>query len=107
MTYDPGYCGLAPLETGPNDPWWKRACKPHDEAHNALKAGLLEGSYMRPFGRFLLDIGKGMLQGAFLVVSGPVYAIVGGVGGLFLAGQEERDINRPKPWMPPHEDEDV
>lgn len=37
-TEDEGYCGLAPLETGPNDPWWKIACQPHDMAVDKLIA---------------------------------------------------------------------
>ncbi len=98
---DPGYCGIAPIETGPNDPWWRIACKPHDDAHNELKAGLLQGSYMKVFGRFALNIAKGMAQGAFLVASGPIYLVVGGIGGLFLGGAEERATNRDKPFLGP------
>lgn len=96
---DPGYCGIGKLESGKRDPWWKIACRPHDLSHDELKAGLLKGSYMKVFGKFALNIAKGMAQGAFLVASGPFYLAFGGIGGLLLAGREERAINREKPFL--------
>lgn len=83
LLFDPGFCGLSPLETGKGDPWWKRTCQPHDHAFNNMKVGFQDSATdnLKTFGKFTEDIATGMLQGAYLLVSGPAYWLVGGVGG--------------------------
>lgn len=94
---DPNFCGLdfnpsgPNLTTGPDDPWWKRACVPHDQAFEALKQ-----SEWSVFGTFTKNIAIGMAQGAFMLLTGPLYWIVGGIGGIFRYQQLE-NRNNPKP----------
>lgn len=79
---DPGYCGLDPLTTGPNDPWWKIACQPHDAAFDKLIA-TGQGSDAGTFLTFTGNIIDGMAKGLYMLISGPIYWTVGGIGGLF------------------------
>jgi hypothetical protein len=87
--YDPGYCGLG-FETGPRDPWWKIMCQRHDRSFNELKAGTYKGSGLQVAGRAAMDVLGGMLAGAYLVVSGPLYFIGAVGGGILRWGQLER-----------------
>lgn len=83
---DPNYCGLEPITTGPNDPWWKRkVCQTHDKAYQKLK-----DNEWRVFGRFALDIGKGMLDGAIMLITGIPYLLIGGLGGVVRYQQLKR-----------------
>ena len=80
---DPGFCGMAPLQTGKWDPFWKSACQNHDKAYNSLKLGLNNGDGgLEVFGQFVSNIGLEMAKGAYAVVAGPFYILIGGVGGL-------------------------
>ncbi len=97
---DPGYCGLAPLTTGQSDPWWKRgACAAHDEAYQSLIDKAPGEPALRTFGRFTRDIIGGMAEGAYMLLSGPLYWLIGGVGGVFRQGQLERRHKAEKPWV--------
>lgn len=80
---DPGYCGVEPIETGKGDPWRKIACWRHDKAFNKAKAGYADSTQdnLKTFGTFTVDIATGMLSGAYQVLSGPFYWLVGGVFG--------------------------
>lgn len=98
---DPDYCGLGKANTGPLDPWWKRACIPHDKAMQAYIDGHpTEGPY-QTFGKFTKNIGVGMLQGAYMLLTGIPYWLIGGFGGLF---RNQQLANRLKPH---EEDDDV
>lgn len=94
------YCGIEPIVTGPLDPWWKRACVPHDKAMQAYIDGHpTEGPY-QTFGKFTKNIGVGMLQGAYMLLTGIPYLLIGGVLGLF---RNQQLANR----LHPKEDDDV
>lgn len=81
---DPDYCGLGRLNTGPYDPFWKKACVPHDEAFDKLKGDLKDPNEenLKAFGNFAANVGIGMLQGVFMAGMGIPYILVGGLGGL-------------------------
>ncbi len=81
---DPGFCGVAPGETGKGDPFWKIACVPHDLAFDKMKVGYEDSTKdnLKTFGTFVADIGTGMLQGAYMVALGVPYIVVGGIGGM-------------------------
>lgn len=79
---DPNYCGLGSINTGPKDPWWKLACEPHDQAFNKLiETG--EGNDAKIFLQFTGNILDGMAKGLYMLVTGPAYWAIGGIGGLF------------------------
>lgn len=81
---DPGYAGLdGILETGKGDPWWKRIAQKHDRAFNNMKSGYQDSAKdnLRVFGEFTTGVATGMLEGAYLLASGPAYWLIGGVGG--------------------------
>ena len=90
---DPDYCGLGEANTGPNDPWWKRACIPHDTAYQALIEKKADAGPYRVFGTFTKNIAVGMAQGAFMLLTGPLYWLIGGVGGIFRYQQLENRAN--------------
>jgi len=79
---DPGYCGLAPLETGKWDPFWQIACKRHDRAFDKLKAGNPDKTGLQVTGEFMGDVIAGAAEGLYAVVTAPIYLLVGGLGGL-------------------------
>lgn len=91
LLFDPNYCGVYPLVTGKWDPHRAKSCKPHDAAFIRRKLGrLAEGeSNATTQGRFIKDIGSGMVDGVkdvalglYAVFSGVPYIILGaGVGG--------------------------
>lgn len=66
-TFDPGYCGVAPFETGVWDPYYK-VCRVHDADFNANKAG-------DPIATFGETTG-GFIQGAAVEAARGVYAAV-------------------------------
>ena len=78
---DKGYCGLG-VETGKEDPYWKGACRSHDEAFNELKANMRHDNGLNVTGRFLRDSTSVFLKSIYGVVAFPVYLLVGGLGGL-------------------------
>lgn len=81
---DPGYAGLeGVLETGRGDPFWP-AAKKHDKAFARAKLGFQDSNTdnLKTFKEFSVDIGTGMLQGAYMLAAGPAYWLIGGVGGL-------------------------
>ena len=86
---DPGYCGLG-VETGPLDPWWKIMCRRHDKAFNELKRGEYHGSGLKVAGQAAVDVAGGVLAGAYLIVSAPVYFVGAVFGGLVRWGQLQR-----------------
>lgn len=85
LNSDPGYPGLKPFETGKWDPFWEDA-KPHDRAFNILKTNLdyadnhLSG--IKVTGDFASGVINTMAKGAYAVVAGPVYLILGAGYGL-------------------------
>lgn len=84
---DAGYCGIAPAETGKWDPFWQKACVNHDRDFNALKAGYKDGDALKTFGNFTGSVLSTMAGGAYAVVMGIPYIIVGGIGGLLRWAQ--------------------
>lgn len=89
---DYGYCGVSPFETGKGDPWWKLACEPHDMAFDKARAGYADSTQdnLATFGKFSQAIGTGMLTGAYQVISGPFYWLLGGVYGFFREQSESK-----------------
>lgn len=97
------YCGIEPFTTGKRDPWYKRslACKRHDPPMQALIDGRVEATEpaLKTFGRFTKDIIGGMAEGAYMLMSGPVYWLIGGVLGIGRQGYLERKHKAEKPWV--------
>lgn len=93
---DPDYCGLGKANTGPLDPWWKRACVPHDQTMHAYIDGHPTKGPYQIFGEFSKNIGTGMTQGLYMFLTGPIYWLVGGIGGIFRTQQLENRLN-PRP----------
>ena len=85
---DPDYCGLGSANTGPHDPWYRRACVPHDLAYEQLTQG-----EWPVFGTFAKNIAKGMLDGAWMLLTGPLYLLIGGFGGVIRYQQLKRRQN--------------
>ena len=84
------YCGLSPITTGESDPFYKRGiCQRHDAAFQKLKDGDLSGKNFLVNWDFSKDILKGMVEGAYMVLTGPVYLLVGGVLGVLRYTQLE------------------
>lgn len=81
--FDPGYAGVSPFETGKGDPLWK-AAKAHDRAFNKMLAGYNDTTKdnLKTFGKFTEDVGTEMLKAAYVLAAGPLYLIVGGLGGV-------------------------
>ena len=74
---DKGYCGLEPLETGEQDPYWRDGvCKQHDERF--IKRNKSTWVVTRDF---VTGATKTMLRGAWAVVGYPFYVLIGGIGG--------------------------
>ncbi len=97
---DPGYCGITPFVTGKYDPWWKIWCVKHDNKFNQMAAGTYEGSGFKVAAESVVEIAQGMVAGAYLLVSGIPYLLVGGIlGGLTRWGYLERQTNRAKPYL--------
>jgi len=92
ITTDPNYCGLGEANTGPNDPWYKFSplCKQHDPHYQKLIDRKGDDGAWLTFGEFAKNIVVGMAQGARMVLTGPIYLIIGGIGGLFRFQQLER-----------------
>lgn len=82
--FDEGFCGLSPFETGKLDPFWKKACLPHDQAFNRMKNGYDDSSVKNAevFSNFAKEVGIVMAQSAFGLVAGVPYILFGGLGGL-------------------------
>jgi len=78
---DKDFCGLDPFTTGKIDPYWKGACRTHDEAFRKLKAGE-DIDILRVTGRFVRDTTSVALKGAYQVATFPLYVTIGGLGGL-------------------------
>lgn len=86
-TSDPGYCGLDPLVTGPNDPFYQSgACPEHDADFDKLKA---EKEYTPG------SITKTALKWAWAVLGTPFYLIIGGIGGMIRGNQLARPKVKP------------
>lgn len=82
---DLDFCGLGEANTGPNDPWYKRGvCQAHDEHFTKLD----KGEYAT-FGEFAKGIVRGMAEGAYMLVSGIPYLLIGGILGIFRQQQLE------------------
>lgn len=84
VLFDPGYCGITPLTTNNQDPFWKRACQPHDLAFDQMKLGY-DAATKGNFGTFLSfakEVGIVMAMGLFQVGAGIPYILVGGLGGM-------------------------
>lgn len=83
ILWDPGFAGIEPLETGKGDPFWN-AAKSHDAAFSKMKLGYQnsEKDNLKTFGNFVVDIGTGMLTGAYMLGMGIPYILVGGIGGM-------------------------
>lgn len=79
---DKDYCGLEPFTTGKIDPYWKGACKTHDEAFKKLIKGE-DFNILQTTGRFIRDCTSVALKGAYQVATFPIYVTIGGVGGIF------------------------
>lgn len=92
---DPGYCGLG-LETGPRDPFHKRACRPHDKAFTRKKMRQGKESSLKVNGGFALDVLKGMAEGLYMFAAGPVYLLLGTFGGMFRWKQIENQNITPE-----------
>lgn len=89
---DPDYCGLGKANTGPLDPWWKRGvCPAHDEHFTKLD----KGEYAT-FAEFAGSIGRGMAEGAWMLLTGVPYLLIGGVLGIFRQQQLANRLS-PKP----------
>jgi len=74
---DKYYCGLSPLETGEQDPYWRDGvCKQHDERF--IKRNKSTWVVTRDF---VTGATKTMLRGAYAVAFYPVYLIAGGLYG--------------------------
>jgi len=77
LIVDKGYCGLSPLETGEQDPYWRDGvCKQHDERF--IKRNKSTWVVTRDF---VTGATKTMLRGAWAVVGYPFYVLIGGIGG--------------------------
>lgn len=80
---DEGYCGLdlspngPDLETGKWDPYYERACKPHDAAFDELKDGNPSQSNLETAGLFIVDSSIVALTGAYDVLKSPIDLIKG------------------------------
>ena len=84
---DPGMCGIPPVETGEWDPYQKVACEPHDKEFNLLKAGLPNKGVVETTEDFELAVAKTAAKGLYAAIMAPIYAIVGGLGGMLRWGQ--------------------
>lgn len=74
---DKYYCGLEPLETGEQDPYWRDGvCKQHDERF--IKHSRSTWIVTRDFA---IGATKTMLRGLWAVVGYPAYLLIGGLGG--------------------------
>jgi hypothetical protein len=80
---DPGYCGLAPFETGSWDPFYRDGeCTKHDRAFNEKKLGDSSApSDAEVTGDFLSGVAGTFLRGAYAVTFALPYAVIGGIGG--------------------------
>lgn len=78
---DKDFCGLEPFTTGKIDPYWKGACRTHDEAFQKLKEGE-DINILKVTGRFIRDSTSVALKGAYSVATFPLYVTIGGLGGL-------------------------
>lgn len=92
ITVDPGFCGVSPFETGKGDPFWKTACVDHDKAFDRAMAGYQDTTTdnLKTFGNFAVAIGTGMVSGAYQVLAGPYYLLLGGVYGFFREQAESK-----------------
>jgi len=79
---DRDLCGLEPFSTGKIDPYWKGACRNHDEAFKKFMAGDPDASGVRTTVRFARDATSVMLKGVYAVATYPLYLFIGGLGGL-------------------------
>jgi hypothetical protein len=91
---DPGYCGLAPLETGDWDPYHTEACYPHDKHFNDLKAGTAKQSTWVTARKFAVNSSIVFARSLYGVVAFPLYLVIGAIGG---ALREEQIRNRSAP----------
>ena len=79
---DPGYCGLDPLTTGPEDPFWRDGvCQSHDKEYEELKVGNPDQSNWVTQRNLATGILGTMARGVYSIVAGPVYLVVGVLGG--------------------------
>lgn len=81
---DKDYCGLGDLNTGPNDPYWRPACRPHDKAFQAVIDG--DGS-IKPLPTFIKFVGaltQTVIKAPSLWTVGLFipYLVIGGLGGI-------------------------
>lgn len=79
---DPDYCGLEPFTTGPWDLYWKRFCAPHDKAFQALKDKHPEAGNLKTAALGMLAIGQVVGLSALAIVTAPLYAVIGVLGGM-------------------------
>ena len=83
ITIEQGYAGLEGIfQTGKGDPFW-RAAKLHDKAFSRAKLGYQDSTAdnLETLKNFTIDIGTGMLTGAYMLIAGIPYILIGGVGG--------------------------
>lgn len=81
--FDEGYPGLEPFTTGAWDPFWKDEAKNHDKAFAAKKTGYEGKTNGEVAGDFIKGVSIKMVKGAYAVVAGPLYILIGGIGGMF------------------------
>lgn len=99
MTRDKNFCGLGKFNTGKNDAWWKRGvCQAHDLHFTKLDKG-----EWATFGEFAKGIGRGMLEGAWMLLTGPVYLAIGGFLGVIRQQQlkKRRQLKEQNENLPP------
>jgi hypothetical protein len=77
---DPGHCGLPPIETGEWDPFWPE-CAKHDEEYIKLKEGKETKSNLETQTDFAAGVFVTMAQGAYALLAGPAYILIGSLGG--------------------------
>lgn len=80
---DEGLCGLAPVETGKWDPFWRDGvCQKHDERFTKTKHGIKTASPWVTFRDFALGVGATATPGAYAVIAAPLYLVFGGILGV-------------------------
>lgn len=109
---DPGYCGLDLSPSGPDaetgmwDPYWKKACQPHDRAYDELIAGTptqtniqtqlnFAGAATSVAAQGFINVVtfNDVAKGAYAVVTYPLYLTIGSIGGFFRWAYLDMTLN--------------
>lgn len=106
---DPGYCGLAPAETGPWDPYWRDGdCPDHDKGFDKKIDGDKDApTDLEVTQKFIEGSTGTMLRGVYAVLGYVPYVLIGGIGGAIrYAFLGPKKIATPPAAPLPQKDED-